>query len=206
MIFDTLTELLGQPWCQPTFFLKQPDIITQFIFCTDDSTAGMWCPSKPYKYSNCDSHHIVYGENEVGLFFSHNRGCLKYLLPLCNSISFSKKAWGQTVMIFFNLDLPHDVPAFTLWCPPPYAAPAPTPPPESAPAQYSPCHSPCLCLYSHGPHTAAWVLGEHAPSPLSCHCAPQCQILSGKGPGPRPCCYFWPGKGGESKWEKISEL
>lgn len=59
----------GSPDANQLSFLKQPDIITQFIFCTDDSTAGMWCPSKPYKYSNCDSHHIVYGENEVGLFF-----------------------------------------------------------------------------------------------------------------------------------------
>ncbi len=76
---------------------------------------------------------------------------------------------------------------------------------SAAPAQYSPCHSPSLCLYSPGPHTAAWVLGEHVPLLLSCHCAPQCQIPSGKGPGPRPCCYFWPGKGGESKGEELED-
>lgn len=87
---------------------------------------------------------------------------------------------------------PH-VPAFTLWFPPPCVAPVWLAPPRVQPMpQYSPCHSPFQCLYSHGPHIVAWVLGEHGLSPPSCHCAPQCQTPSGKGPGPRPCCYFWP--------------
>lgn len=75
---------------------------------------------------------------------------------------------------------------------------------ECVPAQYSPCHSPSLCLYSPGPHTAAWALGEHALSLLSCRCAPQCQILSGKGLDPRPCCCFWP-KRSKSKEEELEK-
>lgn len=73
------------------------------------------------------------------------------------------------------------------------------PPQSAAPAQHSPCHSPFLCPCSLGPRTVTWALGEHALSPLSCHCAPQCQTLSDKGPDPPPCCYFWPRRRGERK-------
>lgn len=86
------------------------------------------------------------------------------------------------------------VQTFTVWCPHPVQPLCLYP--QSA-AQYSPCHSPCPCLCLPCPHTVAWVLGGPALSPLSCHCAPQCQIPSDKGLGPRPCCCFWPGKGEE---------
>lgn len=133
------------------------------------------------------------------------------------TLTFSKKAWAQIVAIFnqilINLKFasespcstwifPH-VPAFILWCPHPVWSQSGLCPQSAGPAQYSPCHSLSLCLYSPGPHTVAWVLGEHVLSPRSCHCAPQCQILSGKGPGPRPCCYFWPGKEGGRKGEEL---
>lgn len=151
------------------------------------------------RISNYESSNMVYGGYEWDFCFTTTR-CPKYLLPLCNSISFSQKAWAWNSNNFLNLKfsqkstciLPpcpsiHTVMPSTLcgpsWLAPPRVQPMP---------QYSPCHSPFRCLYSPGPHIVAWVLGEHGPSPLSCHCAPQCQTPSGKGPGPRPCCYFWP--------------
>lgn len=147
----------------------------------------MRCPSK---YSNYESHQIIYE-----LFF-YNHKSLKCLLPLCNSVCHLE----QTVVLLKFITLFPMMTAQSL-------SNASQPPQSAAPAQYSPCHSLFLCPCSLGPHTVAWVLGEHGPSPQSCHCAPQCQILSDKGLDPPPCCYFSPRRGErKKKWQKLSEL
>lgn len=135
----------------------------------------------PYKCSNCESHsYCLLRKMKWGFFFYNAMpicGKARVLLGSISNIKFSQNFTGQSGS---SPCIHHVLPPSGL----------PPPPKSVDPSQYSPCHSPSQSLYSPGPHTAAWVLGEHVQSPLSCHCAQQCQTLSGKGPGPQPCCYF----------------
>lgn len=54
------------------------------------------------RISNYESSNMVYGGYEWDFCFTTTR-CPKYLLPLCNSISFSQKAWAWNSNNFLNL-------------------------------------------------------------------------------------------------------
>lgn len=128
------------------------------------------------------------------LFMREKVGVGSRSFPLCSS-GVTGSEWWRFASYFVRTKT-HRAPTFTAW--------RPLQPPVKPTARYSPCHSPFLCRCSLGLRTATWALGERGPSLPSCRCARRCQILSGKGPGHRPCCCFSPAGWGHSRLQNIA--